>query len=305
MPFIEFEREVRALGPGVLTVGSGPEAGWRIGGRGLDSVHLLLSAQPGGRALLIRGSSSAAVSINGTDLVPLRTLLSFGDRVAIGTAEFRYRQLAPGDNTPAGYVRDVRRGRVYQLRAQSTIGRDLSSTVIVHEPDVSRLHAEIVQRDEQFVVVPHGSSVTSFNGARVVAPMPLQEGYEITIGRTLLRFTTALPTSSGLHPDMAARGAGAMARESQAQTTFIGTIERQEHRVRAARRRLTRAASIAVVAIAAAAVIVSLYVDARTKVAGRATGPAITRRATRASSASGARGRATRSVAPPSPSTPR
>src|SRR6185437_4951091 len=127
MPFIEFGGEVRALGPGVLTVGSGPEAGWRIPGRGLDPVHVLLSVQPGGRALLIRHSATAPVCVNGAELAPTRTLLSFGDRIALGTAELRYRRLAPGEETPTGYLRDVRRGRLYQLRERSTIGRELSS----------------------------------------------------------------------------------------------------------------------------------------------------------------------------------
>jgi predicted component of type VI protein secretion system len=264
MPFIEFESEVRAIGPGVLTVGSAPEAGWRIAGRGLDPVHVMLSAQPGGRALLIRGSASSSVVVNGAELVPLRTLLSFGDRVAIGTAELRYRRLAPGTETPMGFLRDVRRGRLYQLRDRSTIGRDLSSTVIVHEPDVSRLHAELIQRGEAYLIVPHGVSVTSVNGARLLAPSALQEGDEIAVGRTVLRFTTALPTSSAVSRDAPGRAPGAHEREAKAQTTFIGTIEAKEHRSRATRRRLTRAASIALVAIAAAAVIVSLYADAHT-----------------------------------------
>src|SRR5215469_5802038 len=122
MPFIEFGSEARALGPGVLTVGSAPGAGWRIMGRGLDAVHVMLSAQPGGRALLIRGAPSSAVTVNGTELVGSRTLLSFGDRVGVGTAELFYRRLAHESDSPAGYLRDVRRGRVYQLRDRSTIG---------------------------------------------------------------------------------------------------------------------------------------------------------------------------------------
>jgi len=253
------------LGPGVLTVGSAPEAGWRIIGRGLDPVHLLLSVEPGGHALLIRGSPSSTVLVNGAELVPLRTLLSFGDRIAVGTAEFQYSRLAPGAGTPSGYLHDVRRGRLYQLRERSSIGRDLSSTVVIHEPDVSRLHAELIQRDDAFLLVPHGVSVTSINGSRLGAPATLQEGDEIAVGRTVLRFTTALPSSSAVSREPGSaqtRAPAALARDARAQTTFIGTIEAQEQRTRATRRRLTRAASIALVAVAAIAVIVSLYADA-------------------------------------------
>ncbi len=262
MPFIEFGNEARALGPGVLTVGSAPGAGWRIVGRGLDPVHVMLSAQPGGRALLIRGSPGSTVLINGTDLAGSRTLLSFGDRVGIGTAELFYRRLAHGGDTPTGYLRDVRHGRVYQLRDRSTIGRDLSSTIVVHEPDVSRLHAELVQRGDAYLIVPHGVSVTSVNAARVLTPTALQEGDEIAVGRTVLRFSTAVPSSTVISREASNRPASAFEREARAATTFIGTIEAAEQRSRATRRRLMRAASIALVAIATAAVMVSFYADA-------------------------------------------
>jgi predicted component of type VI protein secretion system len=305
MPFIQFENDVRPLGPGVLTVGSAPGAGWRIVGRGLDPVHAMLSAQPGGHALLIRGTATSAVVVNGIELAGARTLLSFGDHLVIGTAELRYSRLAPGADNPTAYLRDVRHGRLYQLRERSTIGRDLASTIVVHEPDVSRLHAELIQRGDAYLVVPHGVSVTSVNGARLLAPTVLQEGDEITVGRTALRFSTALPTSRFVSREAPHRAVGAFEREARAATTFIGTIEAQEQRWRATRRRLTRAASIALVAIATAAVIVSLYVDAHpihpanARVPGRSV-----RRAShgdRPSSASAARGEATPRVALQSP----
>jgi FHA domain len=305
MPFIEFENEVRPLGPGVLTVGSAPGAGWRIVGRGLDPVHAMLSAQPGGHALLIRGTATSTVLVNGIELVGPRTLLSFGDHLIVGTAELRYSRLAPGAQAPTAYLRDVRHGRLYQLRERSTIGRDLGSTVVVHEPDVSRLHAELIQRGEAYLIVPHGVSVTSVNGARLLQPTALQEGDEITVGRTVLKFSTALPTSAFVSREAGHRPVGAFEREARAATTFIGTIEAQEQRWRATRRRLARAASIALVAIATAAVIVSLYVDAHptrppnARLQGRSL-----RRASHAGavpSASAARAGSTRRVALQSP----
>lgn len=305
MPFIEFETEIRPLGPGVLTVGSAPGAGWRIVGRGLDPLHIMLSAQPGGRALLLRGSPGSAVLVNGVELVGARALLSFGDRVSIGTAELGYRRLGHGTDTPSGYLRDVRRGRLYHLRERSTIGRDLSSTVVIHEPDVSRLHAEIVQRGDAYLIVPHGVSVTSVNGARALAPTALQEGDEVTVGRTVFRFTTALPSSTVAARDVANRPDGAFEREARAATTFVGTIEAQEQRWRATRRRLTRAASIALVAIATAAVIVSFYADARqSRTAGSRPPGRVARRGARSAapaSGSAERGGAARPTTLPSP----
>jgi predicted component of type VI protein secretion system len=262
MPYIEFSGEARPLGPGVLTVGSAPEAGWRIQGRGLEGVHLMLSLHTGGRALLIRGTPGAAVAINGVELAGVRTLLSFGDCVAVGTAELRYRRLAPGSQAPAAYLRDVRRGRLYQLRDRSTIGRDISSTVVIHEPDVSRLHAELVQRDESYVLMPHGVTVVSVNGGRVVSPTTLQEGDEIGIGRTTLRFTTAPPAGSTVSREPSARAPNQVLKEARAQTTFMGAIEARDQRARQVRRRLSRAAAMALVAIGIAAMAMAMYVDA-------------------------------------------
>ncbi len=261
MPYIEYQGECRGIGPGVLTIGSAPAAGWRIQGRGLDAVHLVLSLQSGGRALLIRGAAGAAVQVNGVELAPMRTLLEFGDCVVAGTAELWYRRLPPGATAPTAYLRDTRRGRVYQLRDRSTIGRDMSSTVVVQEADVSRVHAEVLQRGEAHLIVPHGVSVTSINGSRLVAPTALQEGDEIAVGRTLLRFTTALPDRNTLSGGASAASSQAPPRESRAPTTFMGTIEARDQRSRVSRRRLTRAAVIAVATIAVAAALVTLYSD--------------------------------------------
>jgi FHA domain len=267
MPYIEFQGDVRGIGPGVLTVGSAPAAGWRIQGRGLEPVHLILSLQTGGGALLIRGSPGATVKVNGVELVPTRTILSFGDCVVAGTAELWYRRLPPGAAAPSAYLRDTRRGRLYQLRDRSTIGRDMSSTVVVQEADVSRLHAEVLQRGEAYLIVPHGVSVTSINGGRLVAPTVLQEGDEIAIGRTLLRFTTALPDRHTLASGVAGAvsappaGPGQVPAESRAPTTFMGTIEARERRSRVSRRRMTRAAVIVVGVIAVVAAVVSVVTD--------------------------------------------
>jgi hypothetical protein len=263
MAYMEFEGDVRPLGPGVLTIGSAPEAGWRILGRGLEPVHLLLSAETGGRALLIRGAPGPAIRINGVELTVPRALLSFGDRVQAGTAELRYRRMPSGPETPSdAYLRDTRRGKVYRLHERNTIGRDPGSTVVVQEPDVSRVHAHLVQGGDSYVVVPHPSSVTSLNGARLLAPTGLQEGDEIAVGRTVLRFTTVVPSGARVAPEPAARVSQA-GREARAATTFMGTIEAREQRSRVTHRRLMRVTTITLLVLAMAAVVVTVYTDVR------------------------------------------
>jgi hypothetical protein len=261
MAYMEFEGDVRPLGPGVLTIGSAPEAGWRILGRGLEPVHLLLSAETGGRALLIRGAPGSGIRINGIELTVPRVLLSFGDRVQAGTAELRYRRMPSGPETPSdAYLRDTRRGRVYRLHDRNTIGRDPGSTVVVQEPDVSRVHADLVHGGDSYVIVPHPSSVTSLNGARLLVPTGLQEGDEIAVGRTVLRFTTVVPSGARVAPEPAARVSQA-GRDARAATTFMGTIEAREQRSRAAHRRLMRVTTITLLVLAMAAVVVTVYAD--------------------------------------------
>jgi FHA domain-containing protein len=261
MAYVEFEGDVRPLGPGVLTIGSAPGAGWRILGRGLDPVHLLLSAETGGRALLIRGAAGSAMRVNGVELTVPRALLSFGDRVQAGSAELRYRRMPSGPETsPDAYLRDTRHGRLYRLHDRNTIGRDPGSTVVVQEPDVSRVHAHLVQGGESYVIVPHPACVMSLNGKRLLVPTGLQEGDEIAIGRTLLRFTTVLPSGAKVAPEPAAR-ADKAGREARAATTFMGTIEARDQRSRVTHRRIMRMTTIALIALAMAAVALTVYAD--------------------------------------------
>jgi FHA domain len=261
MAYIEFEGDVRPLGPGVLTIGSAPGAGWRILGRGLDPVHLLLSVETGGRALLIRGAPGSAMRVNGVELTVPRALLSFGDRVQAGTAELRYRRMPSGPETSAdAYLRDTRRGRVYRLHDRNTIGRDPGSTVVVQEPDVSRVHAHLVRGGESHVIVPHPACVTSLNGKRLLVPTGLQEGDEIAIGRTVLRFTTVVPSGATVAPEPAAR-ADKPGRDARAATTFMGTIEARDQRSRVTHRRVMRMTTIALITLAMAAVVLTVYAD--------------------------------------------
>ncbi len=267
MPYIEWDGQARALGPGVLTVGSAPEAGWRIQGRDLAPIHALFALTTGTRVLLTRGSAAAAVTVNGTDMVEPRGVLEFGDRVRMGTVELHYRQFPPGGEGHSAYLRDTRRGRLYQLRERNTIGRDLMNTVVVQEPDVSRTHAEIVRHGEAYLIAPQPASVTSVNGARLLAAAPLQEGDEIAVGHTVLRFTSALPAGAARWDGPARESVGRQARSSRAATTFMGQIEARDLKHRDTRRKISRFVAITVSALAVAAALASLYVGAHRPIA--------------------------------------
>jgi predicted component of type VI protein secretion system len=260
MPFVEFENRTRAVGPGVLTIGSAPEAGWRVPGRGLEPLHALLSPEPGGRARIVAGSSGAVIQVNGLELTDGKGVLQFGDVFTLGTASFKYRQLAT-DGTPAAYLRDMRRDRVYQLGVRDTIGRDQTCTVPLTELDISRHHVEVVRDERGYVASPVGPAVVSLSGARLVEPALLEEGDELRIGNTVLRFTTTRPVGSIL----VKRDPGLRRPEGRslsAQTTFMGRIEVREHNTRATRRRATRLAAIGLTVVAVVLTIMAMYYGA-------------------------------------------
>lgn len=260
MPFVEYENRTRAVGPGVLTIGSAPEAGWRIPGRGLEPLHAILSSESGGRARIVAGSSAAVILVNGVELPDGKGVLQFGDVFTLGTAAFKYRQLAT-DGTASAYLREMRKDRVYQLGVRDTIGRDPTCTVPLTELDVSRHHVEVAQAERGYVASAVGAAVASINGERLIEPVLLLEGDEIRIGNTVLRFTTTRPVGSVLvKRDPLVRRPEP--RSVSAQTTFMGRIEVQEHHTRAYRRRATRLAAIGLTVVAVVLTIMAMYYGA-------------------------------------------
>ena len=238
MPYLEFEHQLRALGPGVLTIGSGTEAIWRIQGRDLLPLHAIVTQQRDGHAHIVRGSALAAIYVNDRELEEGRGVLNFGDRVRLATAEFIYRQTARhGEPAPSeGFLRDTRRGRVYKLATYNEIGRDPKCAVHIQEPEVSRVHAEITFSEEHYVARPLGSAYVLLNDHRLTEPASLKEGDELTIGRTALRFTTeatprAVPVVESQHRAMNNRAA-------KMQTVYMGAVEARERIVRHERRKI-------------------------------------------------------------------
>ena len=124
MPYLEFEHETKPLGPGVLTIGSGSEAAWRIPGRDLAPLHAIVTLEKGGYALVAAGSPQATIYVNGVEAAGGRGIVRYGDAVRLGRAEFRFIQLASGNDGRGGYLREMRRGRSYKLGDFTEIGRD-------------------------------------------------------------------------------------------------------------------------------------------------------------------------------------
>lgn len=272
MPILSFGQQSRALGPGVLTVGSAPEAGWRLIEYDLEPVHALFAPGQGGRMILSPGSPRARIYVNGTAIAASEPYaLSFGDVVRLGdTAEFVLRE-RPIDAGPAGgpaYLHDRHRDRLYKLAEETSIGRDVNCAVFIQDPEVSRTHACVERRTDavgkdNYLVSPMGG-VTMLNGDRITTPSTLREGDEITVGRTRLRFSwdtprhgaRAVPAAS----DWAATSPLAR-RAAREPTTFIGSLESRERLTRDSRRRLGRRALVVIGAAMLGAALVASYMQ--------------------------------------------
>ena len=235
MPYLEFEHQLRPVGPGIVTIGSAPEAGWRILGRDLAPIHLLITPQADGRALLMRGATTAPVMINGTALAEDRRSLAFGDTIRIGSAEFVYRQTARQEPTGEAYLRDMRRARVFKLGDTNLIGRDPKCAVLLPEASVSRIHAEVRLHEGRYRVRPHGNAYVAHNHEALLDAAELKEGDELSIGDTVLRFTTEMPAN--VRTAEASR-ASVKPRSAMMATVFVGAIEARERLKRGEQRKL-------------------------------------------------------------------
>jgi predicted component of type VI protein secretion system len=257
MPYIEFGQQSRALGPGVLSIGSGAEAGWRIRDQGLARLHALVVVERDGRVVISRGAPDAPLAVNGVELEEEGQVLRFGDTMQLGAAEFAYVESSHQASDPnEGYLRDTRRDRLYRLREENDIGRDVASSILLQEPEVSRHHAEVRFDGTGFALVPKVGAVTLLNGQRLMAPTKLSDGDMVTVGRTTMRFSTSLPPNSALEEGLRHR---ADRRVAQMPTTFMNVFESRQRIKRRSRRRAGRVAVMAIIAAALIAGVVTAY----------------------------------------------
>jgi hypothetical protein len=118
--------------------------------------------------------------------------------VAVLAARPRVRTAAEiGRVTPMRVDLDVReRGgrRAYQGRPPFELGRDRTSDVVLHDPEVSRRHARFEsQEGVVFLEDLTSSNGTFLNGRRVTEAIEVREGDEIDVGTTRLTVTSVRP----------------------------------------------------------------------------------------------------------------
>lgn len=252
MPILEFDRQARPLGPGVLTIGSGPEAGWRVVDHDLAPIHALVTLERDGRAQIARARNDVAILVNGEAMTTPLRLIKAGDVVTLGAAKFFMRAARrQEDATEAAYLRDMSRGRAWRIEDRLDIGRDPICPVHLPDPDVSRIHAEVA-RGANGVVVRQKGGIVFLNGTRVVGDMPLDEGDELSVGRTMLRFTRETPATAAVVPasnDVQRRASVGDSRLARAQTSYMGVVQAREHLDRARRKEWMKVVRVVLVAL--------------------------------------------------------
>ena len=285
MPILEFDRQARPLGPGVLTIGSGPEAGWRVVDHDLAPIHALVTLERDGRAQLARARDDVAILVNGEAMTTPLRLIKAGDTITLGNARFNMRAANRQDGaTEAAYLRDMSRGRAWRIEDRLDIGRDPVCSVHLPDPDVSRVHAEVA-RSADGIVVRQKGGVVFLNGTRVVGDMPLGEGDELSVGRTMLRFTHETPkTAAVVAPTdpLNRRPSVGDSRLARAQTSYMGVVQARDHLDRARRKEWMKVVRVVLVVLGfvlGAAVFASGRASVG-KAAGRNAKPAKTRTAT-------------------------
>lgn len=179
-----------------------------------------------GRAYLLDRGSMNGTAVNGQKiwgLVPLQD----GDLLEIGGQRFRYTDLHPQANPPAGAAtkserasdeHDADTAALPALAAQSprpavtagqlllssgpgagqgfalnkallTIGRGSECDVVIPDVSISRKHAQILRQETGWYVQDLGSrNGTAINGQRLSAPGRLEDGDTLTVGAVPLRY---------------------------------------------------------------------------------------------------------------------
>jgi predicted component of type VI protein secretion system len=244
MAYLQFKDEARSIGPGVLTIGSGSEAGWRVIGHDLLPVHAVVSLERG-YATVTPGRAGAPLTVRGEAVTEGSARLDYNDTMLLGAAEFRFVQLPMRGAEDDVFLNEARVRRSFRLGEHAMIGRDGGCGVRLTEPEVSRIHAEVERRGTSHWIRPSGQALTLVNGSVLREPRMLVEGDEISIGRSVLRFSRR-----GIGQRVDAEGDHPVQTTASTPTTYAGVYAARDREGARARRR-TMLIMIAVVVMIA------------------------------------------------------
>ncbi len=86
-------------------------------------------------------------------------------------------------------------GKSFPLESEEVfLGRDLSNTITISDPEISRYHARLIVKPEGVTIEDQGSTNGTFiNGIRTYGPQPLKNGDMITFGEAIVVIFEAVP----------------------------------------------------------------------------------------------------------------
>ena len=203
MAWLEYRGRLRRLVDGETVVGGSPSAGLHVGDADLLPRHFVLRVA-GDEVYLRIWSSDTVVAVNGRQIAADECRLEDGDTISAGSIHFHIWRNEPElspitiENTdsrpPKAHLIDTRDNVAYPLdRLSTNIGRASANVIRVKDPTASRFHAQVRREAGGFALHSVGSSGTRVNGRRVGAPQLLDDGDEIEIAYTTLRYTRATP----------------------------------------------------------------------------------------------------------------
>ena len=202
MAWLEYGGRLRRLADGETIVGGVPAAGLHVPDADLLPRHFVLRLA--GDDVWIRiWSADAVVALNGKQISTQECRLDDGDTISAGSIHFHVWRARPelsvtaeheAGKPPRAHLIDIREQVAYPLdRLSTNIGRSAANVIRVKDPTASRFHAQVRREAGGFALHSIGSSGTRINGRRVGAPQLLDDGDEIEIAYTTLRYTRATP----------------------------------------------------------------------------------------------------------------
>lgn len=203
MAWLEYGGRLRRLPDGETVVGGAASVGLHVGDADLLPRHFVLRVS--GDDVYIRiWSPDTVVALNGRQMGSEESRLDDGDTISAGSAHFHAWQNEPDltpvtsessdSRPPRAHLIDTRDNVAYPLdRLSTNIGRATANVIRVKDPTASRFHAQVRREAGGYALHSVGSSGTRINGRRVGSPQLLEDGDEIEIAYTTLRYTRATP----------------------------------------------------------------------------------------------------------------
>ncbi|MFN2565473.1 MAG: FHA domain-containing protein [Gemmatimonadaceae bacterium] len=203
MAWLEYGGRLRRLADGETIVGGVPSAGLRVADADLLPRHFVLRVE-GDDIWLRVWSTESVVALNGRQVGGQECKLDDGDTISAGSTHFHVWRNQPEllsvtaesepSRPPTGHLIDTKDHVAYPLdRLSTNIGRATANVIRLKDPTASRFHAQVRREAGGYALHSVGSSGTRINGRRVGAPQLLEDGDEIEIAYTTLRYTRATP----------------------------------------------------------------------------------------------------------------